>query len=311
MCAPKTPDPAALTEFLRASLALVLAPEAQLRLDQDRSEIQAGAGLDRFAQRAAGAARFTRGIDLRPGPAALAQAQRLCPGWNPERWSARDAWRALLILALPDLAGAGGQALFETWLDSADEGELVAGMRCLCLLPRGERFLSRAEEGCRSNMRSVFEATACDTPYPHDRFGEIAWKQALLKSVFVGAPTWRIQGLDGRLSEDLARMALDYVEERRSAGREVPIGLWSLLGAHGGSRAGLAIESLAGSERIGERLAALLCFARRGDGRALAGLLAGERDQDLRQAMLHLTHGPVPAAAFGAIPDLERRFQRV
>jgi hypothetical protein len=24
-----------------------------------------------------------------------------------------------------------------------------------------------------------------------------------------------------------------------------------------------------------------------------------------------LTHGPVPAAAFGAIPDLERRFQRV
>lgn len=303
------PAPGELVDFLRAQLAAVLPAEALARLDSDLREIRAGAGLDRFAQRAAAAARFTRGVELRPTAAGLARARSLRAHWNPERWSARDAWRAALVLSLPDLGGAGGQAIFEAWLDSADEGEWIAGMRCLCLLPGPERFLSRAEEGCRSNMRSVFEATACDSPYPRERFGEIAWKQALLKSVFVGAPTWRIQGIDQRLSEDLARMALDYVEERRSAGRDVPLGLWCLIGPYGGARAALVLDGLARSERPVERLAALLALARRADGRAVADLVSGERDAALRQAMVQLTHGPVPAEAFAALPDLERRFQ--
>ena len=48
----------------------------------------------------------------------------------------------------------------------------------------------------------------CDTPYPLQHFDNLAWRQALIKAIFIGAPLWRIHGLDQRLSPELARMAL-------------------------------------------------------------------------------------------------------
>jgi hypothetical protein len=44
-----------------------------------------------------------------------------------------------------------------------------------------------------------------------------------------------VHGLDERLSGELARMALDLADERRSAGRPVNPLLWLCLGAHGGA----------------------------------------------------------------------------
>jgi hypothetical protein len=284
----------------------VLPAPAWTWLEGALAEVRAGASSDRFAELQAQAARHTRGLEAQFSPPALAEATRLVPGWWPEYWSARDLARTALTLSLPDIGGAGGQALFETWLDTADEGELIAGLRSLCLLPAGQRFLARAEEGCRSNMRSVFEAVLLDTPYPAEHFSEIAWKQALLKSIFVGAPTWRINGIDRRLSEDLARMALDYAEERRSAGREVPPALWLLLGPYGAPRAKLALAELRKSPLETERLAACLALARAGDGPGLAQSVALESDPRLRQLMIQLTHGPVLAGAFGALADLTR-----
>jgi hypothetical protein len=292
--------------FVLAHTRRILPAPAWLWLEGALAEVRAGASSDRFAQLQAQVARHTRGLNADFPPEALAEALRLLPGWWPEHWTGRDLARAALTLSLPDIGGSGGQALFETWLDTADEGELIAGLRSLCLLPAGQRFLTRAEEGCRSNMKSVFEATLLDTPYPAEHFSELTWKQALLKSIFVGAPTWRIVGIDRRLSEDLARMALDYADERRSAGREIPPALWLLLGPHGGSRAKQALADLRQSADTSERLAACLALARAGDNSGFAQAVALEKEPRLRQLMTLLTHGPVLAGAFGVLADLPR-----
>jgi hypothetical protein len=104
----------------------------------------------------------------------------------------------------------------------ADEGELCALYRSLAHFPDAGRFTQRAREGCRTNMRSVFEAAACDTPYPFLWFDEPSFNQCVLKAIFIGVPVARIFGLERRLNPELSRMALDFAAERRSAGRPVP-----------------------------------------------------------------------------------------
>ena len=57
-------------------------------------------------------------------------------------------------------------------------------------------------------MLTVFEANACDTPYPATHLDDLAWRQLVIKALFVGAPLWRVYGLDKRLDAELARMAM-------------------------------------------------------------------------------------------------------
>jgi hypothetical protein len=169
-----------------------------------------------------------------------------------------------LLLSPPGLAGAAGAAAVEDAFRYADEGEACALYRSLAHLPGPERFLGRAREGCRSNMRSVFEASACDTPYLERHFDDVAWRQALVKCVFIGAPLARIPGVERRRDEELARMALDLADERRSAGRPVPPELWLLVGPHGGARALESLRQELGSPHAAGREAAARALERRG-----------------------------------------------
>jgi hypothetical protein len=57
----------------------------------------------------------------------------------------------------------------------------------------------------------------------------------VLKAVFTGVAVGRIAGLDSRLDRDLARMAADYAQERRAAGRPVPPDLDLLMSGAGGA----------------------------------------------------------------------------
>ena len=118
-------------------------------------------------------------------------------------------------------------------------------------------------------------AGACDTPYAKDHFEALAWRQMVVKALFVGAPAWRIVGLDERLDDELARMALDLVDERRSAGRPIQHELWLCLGEHGGARAVTALE--AELERGDERGR---CAAAYGLARAGAAELLADRAKD-------------------------------
>lgn len=240
-----------------ALLAARLEPPAVQALGAARDECARGPSTERFCALLSLASRWTRVRPLAPSESERAQAHELLAELEIERWTTLETARVALVLARPRLDEQASYDQLETAFRSADEGEACALYRSLCLLPRPELALSRAAEGCRSNMRSVFEAIACDNPYPAAHFGELAWRQLVIKSLFVGAPTLRIVGLERRLSPELARMALDLADERRSAGRPVPPGLWLCLGAHAGERgrAALALE-LERGDAIAQRVAA-------------------------------------------------------
>ncbi|HED66324.1 MAG TPA: hypothetical protein ENJ09_12320 [Planctomycetes bacterium] len=228
---------------------------------------------------------------LDPGGEALARAAEFVPGWNPERWRLLETLRVTILLAWPALDAAAGEnavGALEELFRYADEGEQRALYRALALLEDPGRFRDRAAEGCRTNILGVFEADVLDTPYPARHFDDVAFHQAVLKSLFLGAPLWRLYGLDSRLSPELARMALDYTDERRSAGRDVPPEVWLALGAHGGQRAVEAIErelDPANPNTLG-RIGAIHALGRAGHRERLVALHESEIDPEARAAVL-------------------------
>lgn len=286
--------------YLRGLLTVRLAPEARRWFEASAMEIAGGASAERFCAVFSLAARHARRVPLAPSTEERDAAARLVEGWNPERWNLLETTRVALILARSDLAGDGVVHALGEAFRYADEGELCALLRSLALLPGGERFVWRAGEGCRSNMRSVFEATALDTPFPALRFDDRAWNQCVIKCLFVGAPLWRLWGLDARLSPELARMALDLADERRSAGRPVPHELWLCLGRHGAARglAALELELAPANPNLAGRCAAVLALARAGEKRRLTQIAPQESNPAVRSALARARSGETSAAAF-------------
>lgn len=270
-------------------------------LEASSQELARGVDSTRFASLVSLASRKAPRRPLAPTEEERARAHALLAGWDPERWSVLEALRVLLVLSMGDLAEASGAAALEDAFRYAGEGELVALYRSLAFLSRGERFVWRAGEGCRTNIRPVFEAIATDNPYPFAHFGELAWNQMVVKALFVGAPAWRIFGLDRRIGPELARMALDLCDERRSAGRPVQPELWMCLGREGGERARAALEhEMRHGERPGRR-AAVLGLARAGLADRLHAHLEHERDPEVARTMREALEAPASQAAFGAI----------
>jgi len=182
-----------------------------------------------------------------------------------------------------------------------DMGELCALYRALAHLPRPERFAWRAGEGARSSMKSVFEAACCDTPYPVRWFDDVAWRQAVIKALFIEAPLWRVFGLDSRLDAEVARMALDLADERRSAGRPVNPETWMCLGANAGERGLASLERELASGPPRGRAAAAIALARAGQRERLLSLAALEEDPLVHRAMSAAMEGKMDALAFSAL----------
>ncbi|MEZ5979538.1 MAG: EboA domain-containing protein [Planctomycetota bacterium] len=242
-------------------------------------ELSAGPSSARFGELLSAASRHARRRPLDLSDAELGRGRSIARDLDPERWTLLDALRVRLVLAHGGLAGEAGARAIEDAFRFADEGETIALLRAVPLVPAPERFLRRVTEGCRSNMRSVFEAAATDSPFPRAAFDDVAWRQALLKSLFVGAPLCRVRGVDERLDAETARMALDYADERRSAGRPVPPELWLLLGATLDERALASLELELDSPRACARAAAVLALVRGGRTDLAAARVAAETDE--------------------------------
>lgn len=291
--------------LLRAMLAARLPNPASDWLATTSAQIADFEDVGRFCASISAASRYVpRGL-LEPTADELRRAEQALPGWNPERWTLRETVRIVLVLSRTDLdTDDGSDAVLEAFR-YADEGELCALYRSLAHLPGPERFLWRATEGCRTNMLTVFEADVCDTPYPAANFDDVAWNQAVIKAVFIGAPVWRIEGLDRRLSPELARIALDLVEERRSAGRAIQPDLWLCLGEHAGERGleALEVELATGTDPAG-RAAAAYGLMRSGQAERLAVLLSEEQDQRVAEAMRDAHGGHTDQGAFRALENI-------
>jgi hypothetical protein len=170
----------------------------------------------------------SRSLGLRPlasCPAATA-AMPAMQEHQLDLWTLEDAGRLLCLLerravTADDAFVADASACYE----QGDAREQVSWLRGVALLPDPERFLPVVIDACRTNILTVFEAVACENPYAARHFPELHFNQLVLKMLFNGVALTRVVGLEVRANAELARMASDYADERRAAGRPVPTDL--------------------------------------------------------------------------------------
>ena len=162
--------------------------------------------------------------DLALSDPELAAADAARPGWDPSDWSVDGAARVLALLVFR--AQRPFADVFKDLRRTADAAEMVALYRGLPLYPDPDTLAFEVGEGLRSNLRPVFEAVAHNNPYPRDHFDQHRWNHLVLKALFVGSRLAPITGLLDRANPELARILVDYAQERWAAGRPVSEELW-------------------------------------------------------------------------------------
>ncbi len=211
-----------------------LGPDGRAWLDAAVAGL--GAPVDREAFFAAFtvAARKVGRAAAAPSADELARLRGGGVSWSVGSWGLDELTRAALLLRVAGATSPGGfEALVGDTYQHGDNRERQAVLRSLPLLPTPERFLPLAIEACRTSIQPLFEAIACENPYPAAHFPEPSFNQMVLKALFTGVALRRILGLANRLTPELERMAADYASERRAAGRIVPADIGWLLDEKG------------------------------------------------------------------------------
>ncbi|MEU9671388.1 EboA domain-containing protein [Streptomyces bobili] len=146
---------------------------------------------------------------------------------------AGEAVRARLLQALPGSAQERGAAL-ERLYRQGDTTERLAVLRALPLLEQdgalGPAALPLIADALRTN--DVRLVTAAVGPYAARYLDQPAWRQAVLKCVFMHIPLAAVAGLARRADIELTRMFTAFAIERTAAGRPVPDDLLTQLDLH-------------------------------------------------------------------------------
>ena len=216
------------SDFLLALLPKRAEEKSLEWLSNQVEKIRQEASPTKFFLAFSQASRFFKKDQLILSEAEKSEASSLVPGFDPSHWDVLQTARTYLLLNYSAEKEAWLKAvnqLFET----GDLHEQQALYAALPLMPYPEELLSRAIEGCRTNMTVIFDAIALNNPYPMERFPESNWNQMVLKSIFMQRPLYRIQGLEQRRNQALAEIASDFAHERWAAGRPVMPELWRLV----------------------------------------------------------------------------------
>ena len=140
-------------------------PTAQAWLDNALTELDGGFDDPEFAVAFAGAGRR---LGAEPVTLVSPEAERFRAAAlpSPEGWGLDEVARtALLRVALEHLPEPAHRSFVDELFRRGDNRERQAVLRALAVLPGPERFVGIAVEACRTNVRPVFEAIACDNPY--------------------------------------------------------------------------------------------------------------------------------------------------
>jgi hypothetical protein len=140
------------------------------------------------------------------------------------RWTAGRAGRALLLRALvepPD-----GLDRIVAVYQQGDPAERLAVLQALPLLPIGASAVPLLHDALRTNDPRLVAAAL--GPYAA-HLDAAAWRQGVIKCVFMGVPLAVVDALEDRADGDLAAMLAGLADERRAAGRAMPADALALL----------------------------------------------------------------------------------
>jgi uncharacterized protein (DUF2267 family) len=137
-----------------------------------------------------------------------------------------DAAREALLLAIPGHAAYVVDVVRRVY-EHGDPAERRAVLLALPALDAAERgnaigdaALPIVRDALRTNDTRLVAAAL--GPYAAAYLDDDAWRQAVLKVIFMGIPVEHVAGLAARSDAELARMVRDFAAEREAAGRVVP-----------------------------------------------------------------------------------------
>ncbi|MEV6597875.1 EboA domain-containing protein [Actinoplanes sp. NPDC051346] len=163
------------------------------------------------------------------GPLFARAARKLGRQPLPDRpgWTAGQAGRILLLLALGEADGAAGRIAELYWY--GDPPERLAVLHALPLLDIGAAGVPLVEDALRTNDPRLVAAAL--GPYA-SHLDAATWRQGVVKCVFMGIPLSGVDRLDDRADETLAAMLAALASERAAAGRRMPADAVALLNRH-------------------------------------------------------------------------------
>jgi hypothetical protein len=151
--------------------------------------------------------------------------------WPLDAWAVDDVVRAAwLILAS---GSAGGDALVDRRWRTGDTRQRTALLRALPVVPEPTRWLRLAIGARHGAVRAVFEALACDNPYPATYFHDVHFEDMVLAALDAGLPLGRIVGLGRRVTTRLSTTAMRFAAALRASGRRPPADLCRLTEERG------------------------------------------------------------------------------
>lgn len=159
-----------------------------------------------------------------PGAAAplFARADRTLgrePLPEAPEWTAGQAGRAVLLAAL-------APEHVVTLYQQGDAHERLAVLKALPLLAIGDAGVPLLHDALRTNDTRLVAAAL--GPYAR-HLDQAAWRQGVVKCVFMGVPLDVVDRLAERTDEDLLAMLAGLAEERAAAGRPMPADAAALL----------------------------------------------------------------------------------
>ncbi|SDT05164.1 EboA domain-containing protein [Actinoplanes derwentensis] len=135
----------------------------------------------------------------------------------------KEAARARLLLALP---AADLPRYVDDLYRHGDANEKLAVLKALPQLPIGAEAVPLLHDAIRTNDTRLVAAAL--GPYAR-HLDQPAWRQSVLKCVFMGIPLAVVDRLTDRADAELAAMTAGLRDERAAAGRSFPEDARSLL----------------------------------------------------------------------------------
>ncbi|MER7001881.1 EboA domain-containing protein [Dactylosporangium sp. NPDC000555] len=196
------------TEDLHAELVAELADTAWL-----------DTALETVARQPAAIARLFPAAGRRCGRGMLSDHGRIPPGWSVD-----DAARVLLLAGLPRESAAAEVEQLYRYGDAAEKRAVLRALPLLDLPPSVVEPLLL--DALRTNDTRLVTAALGPAARHLDA---AAWRQGVLKAVFMQLPLAGVADLDERADAELATMLGGLARERRAAGRSMAADATELL----------------------------------------------------------------------------------